>query len=130
MTLGPIGSDPPCHANRDRKDTNMKVLLVQYGRELGHDDAEQAAGLKQAAEQIAGVPGLVWKLWSYDDDQRVATSIYLFDNESNARAWGDGPMVPALSAQPGVSNIEVSYFDVDEELSIVTRALTGVAQPV
>lgn len=100
----------------------MKLLLVQYGRERGHDDPVQAASFKQAAEKIAGVPGLIWKLWSYDDQRQLATSVYLFDSESTARAWGDGPMVPALSAHHGVSDIEVTYFDVDEELSAVTRA--------
>jgi hypothetical protein len=76
------------------------------------------------------VPGLVWKLWGYDDDQRVATSVYLFDSESSARAWGDGPMVPGLSAHPGITNIEVRYLDVDQELSTVTRAPMQAAQPV
>ena len=108
----------------------MRLLIVRYGRERAHDDPEQAAGFRQAAENIAGVPGLVWKLWGYDDDQRVATSIYLFDRESNARAWGDGPMVPGLSAHPGITNIEVRYFDVDQELSTVTRAPMPAAQPV
>jgi len=109
----------------------MKLLIVRYGRERAHDDPEQAAGFsRQAAASIAGVPGLVWKLWGYDDEQRVATSIYLFDSESNARAWGDGPMVPALSAHPGISDIEVRYYDVDRELSTITRALMQAAQPV
>ena len=108
----------------------MKLIIVRYGRERAHDDPEQAAGFRQAAEKIAGVPGLVWKLWAYDDAHRVATSIYLFDSESNARAWGDGPMVPALSASPGISDIEVGYFDVDQELSAVTRAPMQSAQPV
>jgi hypothetical protein len=108
----------------------MKLLIVRYGRERGHDDAEQAAGMRQAAEKIAGVPGLVWKVWAYDDAERAATSIYLFDSESNARAWGDGPMVPALSAHPGISNVEVDYAAVDEELSAVTRAPLKTVQPV
>jgi hypothetical protein len=108
----------------------MKLLIVRHGRELGRNDPDQAAVLRQAAEKIAGVPGLVWKLWGYDDEQRVATSIYLSDSESNARAWGDGPMVPALSAHPGISNIEVRYFDVDQELSTVTRAPMQAVQPV
>ena len=39
-------------------------------------------------------------------------------------------MVPALSAHPGISNIEVGYFDVDQELSTVTRAPMQATQPV
>ena len=108
----------------------MKLIIVRYGRERAHDDPEQAAGFRQAAEKIAGVPGLVWKLWGYDDAQRVATSIYLFDSESNARAWGDGPMVPGLSAFPGITNIEVSYLDADQDLSTVTRVPMQAGQPV
>ena len=108
----------------------MKILIVGYGRERGHDDPEQAAAFRQDAEKIAGVPGLVWKLWGYDDDERVATSVYLFDSESNARAFGDGAVVPALSAHPGITNIEIRYFDVDQELSAVTRAPMQAAERV
>jgi hypothetical protein len=108
----------------------MKLLVVRYGRERGHDDPEQAAGFRQDAEKIAGVPGLVWKLWAYDDDEHVATGIYLFESESHARAFGDGPMVPALSGHAGISDIEARYFDVDQELSRVTRAPMQAAQPV
>jgi hypothetical protein len=73
---------------------------------------------------------MVWKLWAYDDDEHVATSIYLFDSDLNARAWGDGPMVPALSGHPGISDIQVSYFDVDEDLSAMTRGPIEAAQRV
>jgi hypothetical protein len=40
----------------------MKLLIVRYGRERGHDDPEQAASFRHAAEKIASVPGPVWKL--------------------------------------------------------------------
>jgi heme-degrading monooxygenase HmoA len=100
----------------------MKLLVVNYGRQRGHDDPEQAREFAAAAEKIAGVPGLVWKLWSYDDGAQTAASVYLFDSEESARAWGDGPMKPALSGHEGIGDIEASYFDVDEDLSAITRA--------
>ncbi|HTQ67531.1 MAG TPA: YdhR family protein [Solirubrobacteraceae bacterium] len=100
----------------------MKLLVVRYGRERGRDDVEQARGFLAAAEKIAGLPGLLWKLWGYDDADHVAESIYLFDTDEHARAWGDGPMKSALGSHPGISDIEVRYYDVDEELSAVTRA--------
>jgi hypothetical protein len=100
----------------------MKLLVVRYGRQLGADDPEQARGFLAAAEKIAGLPGLVWKLWGYDDSEHVAESIYLFDTEDHARSWGDGPMKSALGSHPGISDIQVRYYDVDERLSAVTRA--------
>jgi len=107
----------------------MKLLLVRYGRQRGHDDPDQARSFHQAAEKIAGLPGLVWKLWSYDDSEHVAASIYLFDSEEHARSWGDGAMKPALGSHPGISDIEVSCLDVDEQLSAITRAPLFAAQP-
>lgn len=100
----------------------MKLLVVRYRRRLGSDDTEQASAFLAAAEKIAGLPGLVWKLWAYDDAEGVAESVYLFESDEQARAWGDGPMKPALGSHPGISDIEVRYYDVDERLSAVTRA--------
>jgi hypothetical protein len=100
----------------------MKLLVVRYGRQLGADDPEQMRGFLAAAEKIADLPGLVWKLWGYDDLEHVAESIYLFDTDGHARSWGDGPMKSALGSHPGISDIEVRYYDVDERLSAVTRA--------
>ena len=106
----------------------MKLLLVNYSRERGQDDAEQAAALLQSAERITGLPGLQWKIWFYDDDRHVAGSVYLFEGEESARAWGD--RVPeALGRYPGFSDVEVSYFDVDERLSAITRGPVANTQP-
>jgi len=105
----------------------MKLLVVRYSRQRGRDDPDQTRGLLAAAEKIAGLPGLVWKLWAYDDAAHVAESVYLFDTEANARAWGDGPMKPALGSHPGIGDIEVRYYDVDAELSAVTRAPLAAA---
>jgi Putative mono-oxygenase ydhR len=107
----------------------MKLLVVRYGRQLGTDDPEQTRAFLAAAEKIAGVPGLLWKLWAYDDAEQVAESIYLFDSEEHARAWGEGPMKPSLSGHPGISDIEARYYDVDEGLSAITRAPLAVTTP-
>jgi Putative mono-oxygenase ydhR len=105
----------------------MKLLVVRYSRQLGKDDPDQARGFLAAAEKIAGLPGLVWKVWAYDDDAHVAESIYLFDSEAHARAWGDRAMKPALGGHPGIGDIEVRYYDVDAELSAVTHAPLAAA---
>lgn len=107
----------------------MKLLVVNYRRELGHDDPEQAARMMQSAEKLAGLPGLIWKIWLYDDSEQIAGSLYLFDSEESARAWGDGPLRASLGSHPGVSDIETSYFDVDERLSAATRGPLAVSQP-
>ena len=78
----------------------MKILQVNYRRENGQDDAEQAARLQHDAENIAQLPGLVWKVWMDDDEQQRAGGLYLFDSEEHARAFGDGILPKALAVFP------------------------------
>jgi hypothetical protein len=99
----------------------VKVLQVNYHRERGQADAEQAEHLRHAAEGIAKLDGLRWKIWIYDDEAKLAGGLYLFDDEASARAFGDGILPRSLGALPGVSGISATYFDVDEALTAVTR---------
>jgi hypothetical protein len=108
----------------------MKLLVVRYSRDRGQEDAQQAEGNLQAAPSIASLPGLLWKIWTYNDAERAAGGVYLFDSEEHARAWGDGTVQGLLSQEPGVSNVTVSYYDLDEQLSAITRAPLAVGQPV
>ena len=105
----------------------MKLLQVNYRRERGQDDPEQAEQLLGAAEQISGLPGLQWKIWIYDDAAGAAGGIYLFDTEEHARAWGD-EMLPHALAALGTSDVDTRYFDIDERLSAVTRGPVAASQ--
>ena len=108
----------------------MKLLQVNYRRERGQDDPEQAEQLLAAAEQLSGLPGLQWKIWIYDDAVGAAGGIYLFDTEKHARTWGDEMLPHALAELPGTSEVDTRYFDIDERLSAVTRGPVAVSQEV
>ena len=108
----------------------MKLLQVNYRRELDQGGSEQADRLLGAAERISGPPGLQWKIWIYDDSKNAAGGIYLFDTEEHARAWGEQALPASLGRLPGVSAIEARYFDVDDRLSAITRAPLVAAQQV
>jgi Putative mono-oxygenase ydhR len=105
----------------------MKLLQINYRRQRGQDDAEQAEHLLGAAEPIADLPGLQWKIWIYDDSRGAAGGIYLFDTEEHARRWGDEMLPVSLGRLPGVSDIETRYFDVDQRLSAINRGPIGAA---
>jgi len=107
----------------------MKLLQVNYRREHGQGNKDQAEYQLAAAERIAGVPGLQWKIWIYDDESQKAGGIYLFDSEEQARAFGDH-IPESLGKLPGVGDIDRRYFDVDERLSEITRGPVGAAQKV
>ena len=108
----------------------MKLLQVNYRRERGQADSEQAERLIGAAERISGLPGLRWKIWIHEDSSAAAGGIYLFDTEEHARAWGDEAMPASLGRLPGVSDIEVRYFDVDESERHHARTAGGRGAPL
>jgi len=105
----------------------MKLLQVNYRREHGQDNNDQAEYMLSAAERISGVPGLQWKIWIYDDSKQTAGGIYIFDSEEQARAFGDS-LPESLGKLPGVSDIDRRYFDVDERLSAITRGPVAARQ--
>jgi hypothetical protein len=108
----------------------MKLMQVNHRRERGQDDPGQAEQLLADAEHISGLPGLQWKIWIYDDALRTAGGIYLFDTEEHARAWGDDMLPHALAGRPGISDVDIRYFDIDERLSAVTRGPVVAAEAV
>ena len=78
----------------------MKLLQVNYRRALSKDDQGQAERIMQSAIKIAGVKGLLWKIWIYDDEEKTAGGIYLFDSEANARNWGGLPPWSPIPSSP------------------------------
>ena len=49
-----------------------------------------------AAPKIAGVPGLVSKLWIVDEARRRAGGAYLFADRAAATAYVEGPVIAGL----------------------------------
>jgi hypothetical protein len=105
----------------------MQLLVVRYARERGQEDAEQAAGNLAAAPVIAELEGLAWKVWTYNDAEGVGGGVYLLDTEKHAAAASSW-VASALAQEPGVSNVRIEGYHVDEALSAITRAPLGVAQ--
>ena len=47
--------------------------------------------------------------------------IYLFDDESSAQAYLEGPIAAGLGQHPAVSDISVKQFEVLGDLTFITR---------
>jgi hypothetical protein len=75
------------------------------------------------APTLAGVPGLVSKLWLVDEERRHAGGAYLFSDRAAANAYLEGPIVAGLRANPVFRQLSVRSFDVLLAPSTVTRGL-------
>lgn len=101
---------------------HMATLLQVNYRPSAQQNQLSDAERVESAERIANnVAGLQWKVWISNAADKLRGGIYLFDNLDSARAWGEGNLRDRLAAGGG-TNISITYFDVDEKLSAITRA--------
>jgi hypothetical protein len=108
---------------------SQQILQVNLGFNIPRADLSEA--WLNVAQNIADVPGLVWKVWLMNEAKSEAGGIYLFESRAAAENYIGGPIVAALKASPAVSDISAKLFDVLEEHSAVTRApLTPVVNAV
>ncbi len=98
---------------------SQKVLQVNFTFATSRAELEEA--WLQIAQPIADVPGLRWKVWLMNESERLAGGLYFFESETAARSYLDGPIVAALKASSGISNISAKLFDVLDSLSAITR---------
>jgi hypothetical protein len=98
---------------------SQKILQVNLKFNISRADLEKA--WLEAAQPIADLPGLRWKVWLMNEAELEAGGIYLFESEAAAKSYLAGPIVAALKSSPAVSNISAKLFDVLESHTKVTR---------
>jgi hypothetical protein len=99
---------------------SQQILQVNMNFSIPRADLERA--WLGVAEPVAATPGLLWKVWLVNEEEKEAGGIYLFESADAARAYVGSPLVAALKASPAVSNITAKMFDVMGEHSAITRA--------
>jgi hypothetical protein len=75
---------------------------------------------KDLAQSIATEPGLIWKIWTENAENREAGGIYLFQDRAAAEAYT--VKHTARLKQFGITKVNAKLFDVNAELSRTTRA--------
>lgn len=98
----------------------MKKLLqidFPYQGPFGKQMAEAYSGL---AQSICEEPGLIWKIWTENEAAQASGGIYLFESEETARAY----LIKHTERlkEFGFTNINAKIFDVNTELSGITKA--------
>ena len=96
-----------------------RLLQINFKLEVTPKEYEQAA--KSLVDQFANLPGLMWKIWIMNEEQREAGGIYLFENESSMNEFLSGPLAKTVTSHPGLSNFSVKPFTIMNDLTEVTQ---------
>jgi len=108
----------------------MAQKLVQINFHYTISEQQLQAGTEEALALIQQAPGLIWKIWIYNDQDKIAGGIYLFEDEDAASAYVNGPVVAGLKNSPVFSNFDVRLFDIMREQSQATYAYLGGSFPL
>lgn len=99
----------------------MSETILQVNFKFEGSKAEYLQAFGEVAAPIAESAGLRWKVWPWNDEERVGGGIYLFDDASSAQAFLQGPIAAGLGEHPAVSDISVKQFEVLGDLTSITR---------
>lgn len=81
---------------------------------------EMAAAMDGLARSIANEPGLVWKIWTENQESNEAGGVYCFKDFQSAQAYST--MHTARLKSFGIPQVNGKIFGVNEPLSRIDRA--------
>lgn len=89
----------------------------------GSPNAEMQNNMKELAESIAEEPGVLWKIWTYEEGTNHVGSTYLFKDLEHLERYKE-MHIKRLHAI-GITDITDHIFDIMEDLSRITKAPLG-----
>jgi len=104
----------------EKSATTYTVLHLRF--KLRVSPAVLLGQSREAANTIASVEGLIWKIWVSREEDLETGGMYLFANRETAEAYLKHPLVQALCSNPAVVSTESQLWDVESSLSVLTRA--------
>ena len=99
----------------------MSKTIVQINFKYHMPQVEYKGMTEHAAQPIAEVEGLVWKIFLFNEATQEAGGHYLFENVAAAEAYLNGPLITGLRQHPGIKNTSVKLFNIQESATEVTR---------
>lgn len=99
----------------------MSGKFLQINFKFKVTPADYIDAVTPLADDIANVPGLLWKVWLMNEAESEAGGFYWFSDGDSLQAYLDGPIVDAVASHPALADISLKVFDNIERLSEVTK---------
>ena len=102
-------------------------MLLDVEFTYDFDTAEEyIAEVSPLAEQFAAIPGLVWKVWTLNPEEKTAGAVYYFADADSLEAYMESELFGAVKSHPALSGHEISTFQVMAAESLMTRGPVGI----
>jgi hypothetical protein len=101
----------------------MQAQLITYQLQ----DISQADYLERMVEPdapiLAGVNGLISKVWLADVEKNTFGGFYLWENKAAMEAFMNSELVKAVVSRPFVKNVSSVDYEVNQKASLITRGV-------
>lgn len=96
----------------------MKLLQVDFDYQgpMGKEMSNTLVGL---AESIKQEPGLIWKIWTQSEANKLGGGIYLFEDEISAQNYLQ--MHTIRLKEMGVTKVRAIIFDINQPLTSINH---------
>ncbi len=97
----------------------MKLLQIDFPMD-GPFGVTMTEAFSDLAKDIATEEGLIWKIWTENEEKKEAGGIYLFEDIQNANRYLTKHTERLNSF--GIKNISAKIFDINIPLSQIDKA--------
>ena len=104
-----------------RKKTSPSCVVLQLRFKLRVPPDVVLAHSREAANKIASLNGLIWKIWLVEQERREMGGVYLFGSREAAVAYLNHPIVQSICSNPAVVSTDSQIWEVECFLSALTR---------
>jgi hypothetical protein len=96
------------------------ILISKIYYTIVHEEYEKLA--LQVAQEMESEGEWLWKIWAINKEEKVATTIYLFNDRSNAKESENWIYMMGTLYSDMVEKVEAQIFDVLVEPSLLNKA--------
>lgn len=99
----------------------QKLLQVDFQFNGPFGD-EMSAALEDIAHSINNEPGMIWKIWTESEKDKLGGGVYLFKDETSAQNYLE--MHSARLSEMGITDIRGVIFDINDSLTQINSGPT------
>lgn len=96
------------------------VILQIYFDYFGGYGKRMYEESKELAHSIKNEPGFLWKIWTENEDKKIAGGVYAFNNRTNAQNYAKMHIERLEKFKVG-KNFKYEIFDTNDDLSQITN---------
>jgi Putative mono-oxygenase ydhR len=97
----------------------MPILQINFKLDVPSEEYHHMC--QSVAQAIADLPGLRWKIWILNEQEKEAGGIYFFASEQALHDYLSGPIVARVKSHPGLRELSAKKFDVMDDVTAITR---------